>query len=69
MRCVKMVLNLRYRERNIIKKTVVFERIGISPSVCILFPFDADEKSTTFASSSGKNAVLQELKSIEDIRI
>lgn len=51
------------------KKTVVFERIGISPSVCILFPFDADEKSTTFASSSRKNAVLRELKSIEDIRI
>jgi len=43
------------------KKAVVFERIGISPSVCILFPFDADEKSTTFASSSRKNAVLQEL--------
>jgi hypothetical protein len=51
------------------KKTVVFERIGISPSVCILFPFDADEKSTTFASGSRKNAVLRELKSIEDIRI
>ncbi|WP_228121538.1 hypothetical protein, partial [Segatella copri] len=41
----------------------------ISPSVCILFPFDADEKSTTFASGSRKNAVLRELKSIEDIRI
>ena len=47
------------------KKAVVFERIGISPSVCILFPFDADEKSTTFASSSRKNAVLREFKSIE----